>query len=159
MLRIDAVPFEEGGAHSSYVVHFLDVTAERLMQQRLLDQEKLAALGHMSAGLAHELNNPLHLVVNFAETFQQSVVELRDELEVMTGLPTDGRHTIDRKLDELADIGSKIVHHGQRASAIAQNMLSRATVDDTWSWLDVNQSLAQAIEQRSRADALPTTNP
>lgn len=156
MLRIDAVPFEEDGTSSSYVVHFLDVTAERRVQQRLLEQEKLAALGQMSAGLAHELNNPLHLVVNFGETLQEMVRALRAE-PAATADPA-----MDARLVEVAGIAERIVHHGQRASTIAKGMLVRATTeDDEWVWLDVNQSLAVAIErarQQTRYRDEPVTS-
>jgi signal transduction histidine kinase len=160
MLRIDAVPFEEGVSRSSYVVHFLDVTAERLMQQRLLEHEKLAALGQMAAGVAHELNNPLHLVVNFAETLQHGVDELRAEVDALDAVTTEDRAALFRHLSELRSIGDRIVHHGQRASAIAKGMLTSVTTEDRWTWIDVNPCLAQAIERarmQTRYDNEPVT--
>jgi PAS domain S-box-containing protein len=160
LLRIDAVPFEEDESRSSYVVHFLDVTAERLLQQRLLDHEKLAALGQMSAGVAHELNNPLHLVVNFAETLQHSVHELRAEIDHLADITSGERAALVRRLSDLAGIGDRIVHHGQRASAIAKGMLTSVTTEDRWTWIDVNPCLAQAIERarmQTRFDGEPVT--
>ena len=160
LLRIDAVPFEEDVSRSSYVVHFLDVTAERLLQQRLLEHEKLAALGQMSAGVAHELNNPLHLVVNFAETLQHGVDELRAEIDRLADITSSERAELVRRLSDLAGIGDRIVHHGQRASAIAKGMLTSVTTEDRWTWIDVNPCLAQAIERarmQTRFDGEPVT--
>jgi len=160
LLRIDAVPFEEDVSRSSYVVHFLDVTAERLVQQRLLEHEKLAALGQMSAGVAHELNNPLHLVVNFAETLQHEIEALRAEVDRLVGPTTDERDALLRHLTDLASIGERIVHHGERASAIAKGMLAGVTTEDRWGWIDVNPCLARAIERarmQTRFDGRPVT--
>jgi signal transduction histidine kinase len=92
------------------------------MQDRLVQTEKLASLGQLTAGIAHEIKNPL----NFVNNFSAVSVELIDELREALG----GVH-VDRKLRaEIAGIADmlqgnldKVVQHGKRADAIVKNML------------------------------------
>jgi signal transduction histidine kinase len=94
----------------------------RTAQDRLVQTQKLASLGQLTAGIAHEIKNPL----NFVNNFSGVSVELIDELE-----DTLGRVTADDKtrgeIAELADTLrqnlDKIVQHGKRADAIVKNML------------------------------------
>jgi signal transduction histidine kinase/HAMP domain-containing protein len=94
----------------------------RTAQDRLVQTEKLASLGQLTAGIAHEIKNPL----NFVNNFSAVSVELIDELRETLG----GGH-IDSKLraeiSEIADTlqGNleKVVQHGKRADAIVKNML------------------------------------
>jgi len=93
-------------------------TAElKSSQQQLIQQEKLASLGQLTAGIAHELKNPLNFVTNFAELS----VGLVDEIKSAN---TDQ----DRKeiLGDLEVNLSKINEHGKRADGIVQNMLEHA---------------------------------
>ena len=94
----------------------------RTTQDRLVQTEKLASLGQLTAGIAHEIKNPL----NFVNNFSAVSVELIDELREALG----GAH-LDRKLraeiSEIADTLQsnldKVVQHGKRADAIVKNML------------------------------------
>ena len=91
-------------------------------QDRLVQTEKLASLGQLTAGIAHEIKNPL----NFVNNFSAVSVELIDELrEALGGVHLDGKIRAD--ISEIADTlqGNldKVVQHGKRADAIVKNML------------------------------------
>jgi signal transduction histidine kinase len=97
----------------------------RTTQDRLVQTQKLASLGQLTAGIAHEIKNPL----NFVNNFSGVSVELIDEL-----LETLGRVTADQQTrEEIAELANtlrdnldKIVQHGMRADSIVKNMLLHA---------------------------------
>jgi two-component system NtrC family sensor kinase len=91
-------------------------------QDRLVQTEKLASLGQLTAGIAHEIKNPL----NFVNNFSAVSVELIDELrETLGGVHLDSKLRTD--INEIADMlqGNldKVVQHGKRADSIVRNML------------------------------------
>jgi GAF domain-containing protein len=94
----------------------------RTAQDRLVQTEKLASLGQLTAGIAHEIKNPL----NFVNNFSGVSVELIDELrEALVGAHLDTR--LRAEINELADMLQrnldKVVQHGKRADSIVKNML------------------------------------
>ena len=94
----------------------------RTAQDRLVQTEKLASLGQLTAGIAHEIKNPL----NFVNNFSAVSVELIDELrEALGGAHLDSK--LRAEISEIADMlqGNldKVVQHGKRADAIVKNML------------------------------------
>jgi len=94
----------------------------RATQDRLVQTQKLASLGQLTAGIAHEMKNPL----NFVNNFSALSAELVDELnETLTGLPfaDDARSQLDELTGTLKNNLEKVVHHGRRADAIVKNML------------------------------------
>jgi len=94
----------------------------RTAQDRLVQTEKLASLGQLTAGIAHEIKNPL----NFVNNFSGVSVELINELhEILAGVPADDkvRAEIADLSDTLRDNLQKIVQHGKRADSIVKNML------------------------------------
>ncbi len=151
-LRVDVVPFEQHAQASSYVVHFLDVTAETEQQQRRVEYEKLAALGEMSAGVAHELNNPLNFVVNFAQSVRDDASELRIRLATVDAIPDDEARMLTRQVDEIVAAGDRIAHHGRRASSIVRRMLAQIAGESDLSWVDLNDVVTDAID-RAREQA------
>ena len=91
-------------------------------QDRLVQTEKLASLGQLTAGIAHEIKNPL----NFVNNFSAVSVELIDELRGALGgihLDSKVRTEISEIADTLQGNLEKVVQHGQRADAIVKNML------------------------------------
>jgi two-component system, NtrC family, sensor kinase len=105
---------------------FRDVEASledlRTAQDRLVQTQKLASLGQLTAGIAHEIKNPL----NFVNNFSAVSVELIDELrEALGGAHLDGKRRAE--ISEIADMlqGNldKVVQHGKRADSIVKNML------------------------------------
>jgi GAF domain-containing protein len=94
----------------------------RTAQDRLIQTEKLASLGQLTAGIAHEIKNPLNFVNNFAALS----AELTDELnDVLKPAPLDGkiREEVDELTGLLKDNLEKVVQHGKRADSIVKNML------------------------------------
>jgi two-component system NtrC family sensor kinase len=93
----------------------------RTTQDRLVQTEKLASLGQLTAGIAHEIKNPL----NFVNNFSAVSVELIDELRQGLAGPLDDK--LRAQISEIADMlqGNldKVVQHGKRADAIVKNML------------------------------------
>jgi GAF domain-containing protein len=94
----------------------------RTAQDRLVQTEKLASLGQLTAGIAHEIKNPL----NFVNNFSAVSVELIDELRgALGGAHLDGK--LRAEINEIADMlqGNldKVVQHGKRADSIVKNML------------------------------------
>ncbi len=94
----------------------------RAAQDRLVQTEKLASLGQLTAGIAHEIKNPL----NFVNNFSAVSVELIDELRVsLSGAHLDNK--LRAEINEIADMlqGNldKVVQHGKRADSIVKNML------------------------------------
>jgi GAF domain-containing protein len=94
----------------------------RTAQDRLVQTEKLASLGQLTAGIAHEIKNPL----NFVNNFSAVSIELIDELrEALGGAHLDSK--LHGEIGEIADMlqGNldKVVQHGKRADAIVKNML------------------------------------
>jgi signal transduction histidine kinase len=93
-------------------------------QQQLVQREKMASLGELTAGIAHEIQNPLNFVNNFSEVSTELIEEMKQELKA--GKNDDAiaiANNLQRNLQ-------KIHHHGQRADAIVKGMLqhSRAGV-------------------------------
>lgn len=96
-------------------------------QQSLIHAEKMASLGQLTAGIAHEIKNPLNFVNNFAE----ASAELLDELNETVAALADGSSKVDRgairKLtNDLTSFQTKIRDHGKRADRIVKSMLSHA---------------------------------
>jgi len=94
----------------------------RTTQDRLVQTQKLASLGQLTAGIAHEIKNPL----NFVNNFSGVSAELIDELQAtLKGIPLNDRARAEIKelTDTLKGNLDKVVQHGKRADAIVKNML------------------------------------
>ena len=98
------------------------MAALQTTQNRLIQTEKLASLGQLTAGIAHEIKNPLNFVNNFSSLSVELIGELR---ELLGGAGLD--HSMQAKVNELSDLlqGNldKVVQHGKRADSIVKNML------------------------------------
>jgi signal transduction histidine kinase/putative methionine-R-sulfoxide reductase with GAF domain len=94
----------------------------RAAQDRLIQTEKLASLGQLTAGIAHEIKNPLNFVNNFSALSVELVDELNDVLRQVELVETVRKET-DELTGMLKDNLSKIVQHGKRADSIVKNML------------------------------------
>jgi GAF domain-containing protein len=94
----------------------------RTTQDRLVQTQKLASLGQLTAGIAHEIKNPLNFANNFSGVSVEMIDELRETLEGIKVAP-EARAAIAELTDTLRDNLDKIVQHGKRADAIVKNML------------------------------------
>ena len=97
----------------------------RTTQDRLVQTQKLALLGQLTAGIAHEIKNPLNFVNNFSGVSSELIDELQDTLK---GIPFDdkARSDINELTDTLRSNLEKVVQHGKRADAIVKNMLQHS---------------------------------
>lgn len=93
----------------------------REIQQQLMRQEKLASLGQLTAGIAHEIKNPLNFVNNFSELSMDFIQEIEEELEKLAD--SSEKENIMELLSDVKSNLHKIKHHGSRADSIVKSML------------------------------------
>jgi signal transduction histidine kinase len=94
----------------------------RTTQDRLVQTQKLASLGQLTAGIAHEIKNPLNFVNNFSGVSTELIDELRETLDSIQVTP-EARTQITELTNTLRDNLDKIVQHSKRADSIVKNML------------------------------------
>ena len=94
----------------------------RTTQDRLVQTQKLASLGQLTAGIAHEIKNPLNFVNNFSGVSSELIDELQDTLK---GISIDEKTRVEvtELMDTLRGNLDKVVQHGRRANSIVKNML------------------------------------
>lgn len=100
------------------------LTDLRITQNQLIQSEKMASLGELTAGIAHEIQNPLNFVNNFSELNGELIEELKQEKQK----PADERDDELEKqlLQDITENLEKINHHGKRADAIVKGMLQHS---------------------------------
>jgi signal transduction histidine kinase len=121
-------------------------------QNQLVMQEKLASLGQLTAGIAHEIKNPLNFVNNFAALSVDLAKELREEIEkrraksVEREVEGDDDANIEEIIDMLIQNAEKINHHGKRADSIVKSMMQHARGSSGQRELtDINHLLDEAV--------------
>lgn len=95
-----------------------------ILQQQLKQQEKLASLGLLSAGIAHEIQNPLNFVINFSKMSDKLLRDLTEIVEDNEeNIPQEDREEVEDIVADLKENMAKIVEHGERAISIIQGIL------------------------------------
>lgn len=94
----------------------------RATQLQLVQKEKMASLGELTAGIAHEIQNPLNFVNNFSEVNNELLHEMKEYLN-KEKLTASGKENIESVVDMITDNLTKITHHGKRADDIVKGML------------------------------------
>jgi len=105
----------------------------KITQEQLVHSEKMASLGELTAGIAHEIQNPLNFVNNFSEVNAELVDELKEELAI------GNTQSAIKIADDIRENEQKINHHGKRADAIVKGMLQHSrTSSGQKEWTDIN---------------------
>lgn len=92
-------------------------------KQQLITQERMASIGMLTAGIAHEIKNPLNFVNNFSDMTVELVEELREELTKIKSLNATEKEIIEGIIEDIGTNCKKINEHGKRAESIIKNML------------------------------------
>ena len=96
------------------------LTDLKAAQSQLIQSEKMASLGELTAGIAHEIQNPLNFVNNFSEVNAELIAEMKEEMD--KGNMEDAKAIA----DDIKDNEKKINYHGKRADAIVKGMLQHS---------------------------------
>jgi signal transduction histidine kinase len=117
-------------------------------QASLIHAEKMASLGQLTAGIAHEIKNPLNFVNNFAVLSVELLDELKEAVRpVIAALGADKRAEVDEVVDMLTANLEKIAEHGRRADGIVKGMLahSRGASGERQRAADLNALTEEAL--------------
>jgi len=141
-VAIPAAGPDEIGAVARTLARFRDTLVEQNRRERdlraaheelkatqasLIHAEKMASLGQLTAGIAHEIKNPLNFVNNFASLSVELLDELKETVRpVIAALGTDKRAAVDEVVDMLTANLEKIAEHGRRADGIVKSMLAHS---------------------------------
>ena len=110
------------------------LTQLKATQVQLIQSEKLASLGELTAGIAHEIQNPLNFVNNFSEVNKELLTEMNEEIE------KENYSEVKAIAKDVIENEEKINHHGKRADAIVKGMLQHSrTTSSTKEPTDINK--------------------
>ncbi len=114
----------------------------KIAQDQIVMRDKLAALGELTAGVAHEIRNPLNFVNNFSEVSQELIKELEEVLQKQgVEIPDEQSGLVDDVLDDLRENLGRIRNHGERANRIVQDMLQMGRDSGQSQSSDINNLL------------------
>ena len=110
-------------------------------QDQIVAREKLAALGELTAGVAHEIRNPLNFVKNFSEVSEELIDELKEVLDEEGPMTDERRDLIVEISGDITDNLNRIRSHGDRADRIVHDMLMMGRDSSEWRNANVNNLL------------------
>ncbi|MCC6215354.1 MAG: PAS domain S-box protein [Polyangiaceae bacterium] len=117
----------EGREPPVFTGYVRDISERKRFQEQLVTQQKLASLGTLTAGVAHEIKNPLNFINNFASLTAELVTEVGELLEGdLASLDADRKADLEDVLNTIRENVNKICHHGKRADSIVKGMLLHA---------------------------------
>lgn len=144
--------------------HKLEMAHKTLQdtQQKLVQQEKLASLGQLTAGIAHEIKNPLNFVTNFSELSIEIIHEIRDQLEEKKTEPElqksrskgnssdnpkrrNGRRGVRDLLEDIENNLNIINDHGRRADSIIKSILQQSSGNSVLEPTDLNNLIEEFV--------------
>ena len=100
------------------------MTELEILRKQLLEQQKFASLGKLSAGIAHEIQNPLNFVINFSKMSERLLADLKDIIADLEGeIDDDDAADLEDIANDLSTNMEKIKEHGERAISIIQGIL------------------------------------
>lgn len=118
-------------------------------QDRLVRSEKLASLGQVTAGIAHEIRNPLNFVNNLSRLSVDMIAELSEEMQATEGQAMDAKRSalVQEYFDDIRSNAQKVLEHGERASRIVRDMLQHsALVEGEQSEFGVNELVEEYMK-------------
>jgi len=127
VFRLSTYLFEEAGEQSKFVCNYKDITQEKQLQRAVVQSEKLAGIGQLAGGVAHELNNPIGVILSFTQFSKESAERLGDE----------------ELLDNLVEVESA----AKRCKEIVAGLLdfSRPSVDLKQGLVNLNEVMEKAF--------------
>lgn len=118
----------------------------KMLQTQLEQTGKMALLGQMTAGFAHDIKNPLNLMISFADLSLEQTKELQTELQTERNLTLEKMKNIERFLDFLEQNLQKIKEHGNRIDSLVKSMLLQSQgKKGIFQWVDINELLEENI--------------
>lgn len=96
----------------------------KALQKKILEMDKLASLGTLSAGILHEIQNPMNFILNFSKMSKDLLEELTEFAGELTSISADDREELQEISNLIADNLNRVLEHSQRANDIVKGMLA-----------------------------------
>jgi two-component system NtrC family sensor kinase len=153
--RLTRIPMRlEGDAITHVITVGEDVTEARLSQQRVLQREKLAAIGHLAAGVMHEINNPLATIGACVAAMEGRLAELSGPALEAT---REYLHIVDKEVERCTQIVSGLLDFSRPKGKTKQSVQLNTVVEDALFLLKHHKSFAQLVVTSELDPNLPTT--
>ena len=144
VLSFGVLPLVREGHVSGNLIYAEDVTEKRAAEARLRRAESLASLATLTAGVAHEIKNPLNFVKNFSEVSEELIEELREAIDDVGGAISDDQKSYIVEIsDDLTGNLERIRSHGDRANRIVHDMLQMGRDTGEWQMAKINDLLEE----------------